>query len=229
MDEQLHSDVELEQDELYDDEQVYVGNEAPKIQAPPHSHNSDDPDADQSAAPAIPAATAVIPPRKLSETSTLEERQERFFLYLILSVSTGILICLFVIIVRFIVNRRSGDSCTASSSTDGTGGSGAGGGDCITIASKMQPSTTGETVLSSRASGDVEMEQKWNAAAAAAALSPSESTAAAVAKQTRLPSLLRDEVSAAATTTLLKAFYVIKSTHLAVKLENVTIMLTKSH
>lgn len=38
-DEQLHSDVENEQDEFYNDDQVYVGNEAPKLQAPP-SHNT---------------------------------------------------------------------------------------------------------------------------------------------------------------------------------------------
>lgn len=34
-DEQLHSDVENEQDEFYNDDQVYVGNEAPKLQGPP--------------------------------------------------------------------------------------------------------------------------------------------------------------------------------------------------
>lgn len=38
-DEQLHSDVENEQDEFYNDDQVYVGNEAPKLQAPP-SHTT---------------------------------------------------------------------------------------------------------------------------------------------------------------------------------------------
>lgn len=38
-DEQLHSDVENEQDEFYNDDQVYVGNDAPKLQAPP-SHTT---------------------------------------------------------------------------------------------------------------------------------------------------------------------------------------------
>lgn len=79
------------------------------------------------------------------------ENQERFFLYLILSVSTGILLCLLVIITRFIINRRNGDDA------ENGGGSGA----------KIPASTTGETALSSsRVSGDVtciESEQKFPA------------------------------------------------------------------
>lgn len=78
------------------------------------------------------------------------ENQERFFLYLILSVSTGILLCLLVIITRFIINRRNGDDAE----------NGGGGG-------KIPASTTGETALSSsRVSGDVtclESEQKFPA------------------------------------------------------------------
>lgn len=84
-------------------------------------------------------------PRFLLQT----ENQERFFLYLILSVSTGILLCLLVIITRFIINRRNGDDAE-----NGGGG-------------KIPASTTGETALSSsRVSGDVtclESEQKFPA------------------------------------------------------------------
>lgn len=149
-DEQKLSELELEQDELFD---VVVGNEAPKIQAPPNHVES------VSNAPTTVAVTIVVP-KKLSESSHTESNQERFFLYMILSVSTGILICLFVIIVRFIVHRRNGDDSDTG---------------------KMAASTTGETVLSSRASGDVEIDQKF--------IGGPEATA-----QTRLPSIIRDEV-----------------------------------
>lgn len=157
-DEQPNSDLELEQDELYD---VVVGNEAPKIQAPPNHVET------ASNVPPTDTATIVVP-KKLSENNNLDSSQERFFLYLILSVSTGILICLFVIIVRFIVQRRNGD--------DNDNG-------------KMAASTTGETVLSSRTSGDVEItDQKFIGGLEAAT------------GQTRLPSIIRDEVSAVFTT-----------------------------
>uniref|UniRef100_A0A336LMI3 CSON014631 protein n=1 Tax=Culicoides sonorensis TaxID=179676 RepID=A0A336LMI3_CULSO len=149
-DEQLHSDVENEQDEFYNDDQVYVGNEAPKLQGPPSHSNGND-----SSIAHRPSNTILIAqqPKQKTNEKTLEENQERFFLYLILSVSTGILLCLLVIITRFIINRRNGDDAE----NGGGGGSG-----------KIPASTTGETALSSsRVSGDMtclDTEQKFPAA-----------------------------------------------------------------
>ncbi|XP_063708966.1 protein eva-1-like [Culicoides brevitarsis] len=136
-DEQMHSDVENEQDEFYNDDQVYVGNEAPKLQAPP-SHTATATVNDTLAHRPSNAILIAQQPKQKTNEETLEENQERFFLYLILSVSTGILLCLLVIITRFIINRRHNDD------SEGSNGG------------KIPASTTGETALSSsRVSGDV--------------------------------------------------------------------------
>ncbi|EDW67838.1 uncharacterized protein [Drosophila virilis] len=90
----------------------------------------------------------------------IRKHQEQFYLYLIISVTAGVLLCLTLVIGRLTLQRRGGRLKRSSSVSgvaknfaetpiDGTGGSGAGGG------SNFQQMTTGETHLADTFGDDI--------------------------------------------------------------------------
>ncbi|XP_064550233.1 uncharacterized protein LOC135436535 isoform X2 [Drosophila montana] len=90
----------------------------------------------------------------------IRKHQEQFYLYLIISVTAGVLLCLTLVIGRLTLQRRGGRLKRTSSVSgvaknfaetpiDGTGGSGAGGG------SNFQQMATGETHLADTFGDDI--------------------------------------------------------------------------
>ncbi|XP_073848301.1 uncharacterized protein isoform X2 [Musca autumnalis] len=159
-DEPQQSELDLDQDELYDEDQFYKEGEAippaPKLQgaipnaAYPFDFNmrSNEP------------TTTLMPSILSHNDNTLEENQEQFYLYLIISVAAGMLLCLTLVIGRLTLQRRR--SCRKSSLSSGTnneknlsdklGNSGGGGGGDN---AKYQHETTRETQLNSSFGDDI--------------------------------------------------------------------------
>ncbi|XP_055375083.1 protein eva-1-like isoform X3 [Condylostylus longicornis] len=151
-DEPQQAELDLDQDELYDEDQFYKESEAippaPKLQGGlpnnPVGHPLDFPFSEIS-------QSTLIPPLLKRNDKTLEENQERFYLYIIISVSAGILLCLTLVIGRMMVHKRrirknsNASSNNKSGSIDGTNNPGG----------KFQKSTTGETQIPNGFSDDI--------------------------------------------------------------------------
>ncbi|XP_030573934.1 uncharacterized protein LOC115772107 isoform X3 [Drosophila novamexicana] len=159
-DEPQQTDLDLDQDELYDEDQFYKESEAippaPKLQGA-NVGRSFDFGANNAAEE---ASSTLLPPLLSRNDGSLEEHQEQFYLYLIISVTAGVLLCLTLVIGRLTLQRRGGRLKRSSSVSgvaknfaetpiDGTGGSGAGGG------SNFQQMATGETHLADTFGDDI--------------------------------------------------------------------------
>ncbi|XP_059218178.1 protein eva-1 isoform X3 [Stomoxys calcitrans] len=157
-DEPQQSELDLDQDELYDEDQFYKEGEAippaPKLQgaipnaAYPFDFNM------RSNEPTTTMTTHILS----HNDNTLEENQEQFYLYLIISVAAGMLLCLTLVIGRLTLQRRR--SCRKSSLSSTTNneknlsdklGNSGGGGDNT----KYQHETTRETQLNSSFGDDI--------------------------------------------------------------------------
>ncbi|XP_060647626.1 protein eva-1-like isoform X2 [Drosophila nasuta] len=161
-DEPHQTDLDLDQDELYDEDQFYKESEAippaPKLQGA----NSGRPfDFDHS--PAGEESTSTLLPPLLSRNEgSLEEHQEQFYLYLIISVTAGVLLCLTIVIGRLTLQKRGGRKKRSSSVSnvaknfgdsqiDSSGPVGVGGG----TGSNFQQLATGETHLADSFGDDI--------------------------------------------------------------------------
>ncbi|XP_064550234.1 uncharacterized protein LOC135436535 isoform X3 [Drosophila montana] len=159
-DEPQQTDLDLDQDELYDEDQFYKESEAippaPKLQGA-NVGRSFDFGANNAAEE---TSSTLLPPLLSRNDGSLEEHQEQFYLYLIISVTAGVLLCLTLVIGRLTLQRRGGRLKRTSSVSgvaknfaetpiDGTGGSGAGGG------SNFQQMATGETHLADTFGDDI--------------------------------------------------------------------------
>ncbi|XP_034114842.1 protein eva-1-like isoform X4 [Drosophila albomicans] len=161
-DEPHQTDLDLDQDELYDEDQFYKESEAippaPKLQGA----NSGRPfDFDHS--PAGEESTSTLLPPLLSRNEgSLEEHQEQFYLYLIISVTAGVLLCLTIVIGRLTLQKRGGRKKRSSSVSnvaknfgdsqiDSSGPGGVGGG----TGSNFQQLATGETHLADSFGDDI--------------------------------------------------------------------------
>ncbi|KAM7364709.1 uncharacterized protein ACRADG_001086 isoform 3-T8 [Cochliomyia hominivorax] len=112
-DEPQQTELDLDQDELYDEDQFYKEGEAippaPKLQGAipnagfPYDFNM------RSSEP----TTTLMPSILSRNDNTLEENQEQFYLYLIISVAVGMLLCLTLVIGRLTLQRRR--SCRKNS------------------------------------------------------------------------------------------------------------------
>ncbi|XP_032596045.1 uncharacterized protein LOC6567209 isoform X2 [Drosophila grimshawi] len=164
-DEPQQTDLDLDQDELYDEDQFYKESEAippaPKLQGA-NVGRSFDFDANVAGEE---ATSTLLPPLLSRNDGTLEEHQEQFYLYLIISVTAGVLLCLTLVIGRLTLQRRGGRLKRSSSVSGvaknfadtpmdgaaGTGGSGVGAG----AASNFQQLATGETHLADTFGDDI--------------------------------------------------------------------------
>ncbi|XP_041788679.1 protein eva-1-like isoform X1 [Anopheles merus] len=142
-DEPLQSDLEQDQDELYDEDQFFRESDAappgpaPKLQGgPTNGRVSDVPGyAGTSSSSSTPAS----PPRSIHDIMddsdfSFGENQEKFYLYLIVAVTVAILLCVSIVIGRLVVQRRR----TAKDGDD-----------------KFQTSNTGETTLPNGFTDDI--------------------------------------------------------------------------
>ncbi|XP_046805472.1 uncharacterized protein LOC124419546 isoform X2 [Lucilia cuprina] len=139
-DEPQQTELDLDQDELYDEDQFYKEGEAippaPKLQGAipnsgfPYDFNM------RSSEP----TTTLMPSILSRNDNSLEENQEQFYLYLIISVAVGMLLSLTLVIGRLTLQRRrscrknSLSSCSnneknSSDKMGSTGGIGGGAGD----------------------------------------------------------------------------------------------------
>ncbi|XP_023035942.1 uncharacterized protein LOC6650955 isoform X1 [Drosophila willistoni] len=101
----------------------------------------------------------------------IRKNQEQFYLYLIISVTAGVLLCLTLIIGRLTMQKRRGERKNSSSSGSGTGkgygetqaggagggggGGGGNGGNGTGTSSKFQQTATGETHLADSFADDI--------------------------------------------------------------------------
>ncbi|XP_030239805.1 protein eva-1 isoform X3 [Drosophila navojoa] len=162
-DEPQQTDLDQDQDELYDEDQFYKESEAippaPKLQGA-NVGRSFDFDTNNVGEE---ATSTLLPPLLSRNDGSLEEHQEQFYLYLIISVTAGVLLCLTLVIGRLTLQRR-GSRLKRSSSVsgvaknfaetpiDGTGGSGAAGGGA---GGNFQQMATGETHLGDTFGDDI--------------------------------------------------------------------------
>ncbi|XP_053669248.1 protein eva-1 [Anopheles marshallii] len=140
-DEPLQSDLEQDQDELYDEDQFFRESDAappgpaPKLQGGPTNGRVSD----------VPiyvgtsSSTVASPPRSIHDIMddsdfSFGENQEKFYLYLIVAVTVAILLCVSIVIGRLVVQRRR----TAKDGDD-----------------KFQTSNTGETTLPNGFTDDI--------------------------------------------------------------------------
>uniref|UniRef100_A0A182T7J9 SUEL-type lectin domain-containing protein n=1 Tax=Anopheles maculatus TaxID=74869 RepID=A0A182T7J9_9DIPT len=141
-DEPLQSDLEQDQDELYDEDQFFRESDAappgpaPKLQGGPTNGRVSDVPVYVGTSSSTPA----VPPRSIhdimddSDFSFGVENQEKFYLYLIVAVTVAILLCVSIVIGRLVVQRRR----TAKDGDD-----------------KFQTSNTGETTLPNGFTDDI--------------------------------------------------------------------------
>nr|XP_040223346.2 protein eva-1-like isoform X2 [Anopheles coluzzii] len=142
-DEPLQSDLEQDQDELYDEDQFFRESDAappgpaPKLQGgPTNGRVSDVPGyVGTSSSSSTPAS----PPHSIHDIMddsdfSFGENQEKFYLYLIVAVTVAILLCVSIVIGRLVVQRRR----TAKDGDD-----------------KFQTSNTGETTLPNGFTDDI--------------------------------------------------------------------------
>ncbi|XP_037813038.1 protein eva-1-like isoform X2 [Lucilia sericata] len=164
-DEPQQTELDLDQDELYDEDQFYKEGEAippaPKLQGAipnsgfPYDFNM------RSSEP----TTTLMPSILSRNDNSLEENQEQFYLYLIISVAIGMLLCLTLVIGRLTLQRRrscrknSLSSCSnneknSSDKMGSTGGIGGGGGAGDNNKFQHEP-TARETQLSGSFADDI--------------------------------------------------------------------------
>ncbi|XP_035774292.1 protein eva-1-like [Anopheles albimanus] len=112
-DEPLQSDLDQDQDELYDEDQFFRESDAappgpaPKLQGGPTNGRVSDVPIFAGA----PTSTAPSPPRSIQDIMDdgefpFGENQEKFYLYLIVAVTVAILLCVSIVIGRLVVQRR---------------------------------------------------------------------------------------------------------------------------
>uniref|UniRef100_A0A453Z3J2 SUEL-type lectin domain-containing protein n=1 Tax=Anopheles quadriannulatus TaxID=34691 RepID=A0A453Z3J2_ANOQN len=142
-DEPLQSDLEQDQDELYDEDQFFRESDAappgpaPKLQGgPTNGRVSDVPGFGGTSSS---SSTPASPPRSIHDIMddsdfSFGENQEKFYLYLIVAVTVAILLCVSIVIGRLVVQRRR----TAKDGDD-----------------KFQTSNTGETTLPNGFTDDI--------------------------------------------------------------------------
>ncbi|CAO1402634.1 unnamed protein product [Diamesa tonsa] len=137
-DEPQQNDVEHYHDELYDDDQFYKESEAippaPKLQGDLASK-----DRPSDIIPSIITvqSSSVRPPLRNRDDSSLDEHHERYYLYLIISVTIGVLLCLIIITGRIIIQKQREENEDSSKDEP-----------------KFQKSNTGETTITKGYSGD---------------------------------------------------------------------------
>ncbi|XP_055852523.1 protein eva-1-like [Episyrphus balteatus] len=144
-DEPQQTELDLDQDELYDEDQFYKESEAippaPKLQgAIPNPAFPFDFSGDM-----IPTST-LMPPLLSRNDNSLEENQEQFYLYLIISVAAGVLLCLTLVIGRLAMQKRRHSRKNSNSSGSNSGKNCDG---------KFQQSTTGETQIPNSFGDDI--------------------------------------------------------------------------
>ncbi|XP_070492684.1 protein eva-1 homolog C-like [Chironomus tepperi] len=104
-DEPQQNDMDHDHDELYDDDQFYKEPEAvppePKLQGDLAKDRLPDNPQIISFQP-----SSVRPPMRNRDDSSLEEHHERYYLYLIISVTVGVLLCLIIITGRIIIQKQ---------------------------------------------------------------------------------------------------------------------------
>ncbi|XP_055611021.1 protein eva-1 isoform X1 [Uranotaenia lowii] len=111
-DEPLQSDLELDQNDLYDEDQFFRESDAippgpaPKLQGSPANNRVSD-------IPIYVAASSTppAPPRSIQDVLednefSFEEHQEKFYIYLIVAVAVAILLCLSIVIGRVAFRKR---------------------------------------------------------------------------------------------------------------------------
>ncbi|XP_017848223.1 uncharacterized protein LOC108603701 isoform X4 [Drosophila busckii] len=123
-DEPQQTDLDLDQDELYDEDQFYKESEAippaPKLQGA-NVGRSFDFDVHGAAAEDGIVTSTLLPPLLSRDDGALEEHQEQFYLYLIISVTAGVLLCLTLVIGRLTLQKRGGRKKRSSSGNSGAG------------------------------------------------------------------------------------------------------------
>ncbi|XP_035899114.1 protein eva-1-like isoform X2 [Anopheles stephensi] len=140
-DEPLQSDLEQDQDELYDEDQFFRESDAappgpaPKLQGGPTNGRVSDVPVYVGTSSSTPA----VPPRSIHDIMddsdfSFGENQEKFYLYLIVAVTVAILLCVSIVIGRLVMQRRR----TAKDGDD-----------------KFQTSNTGETTLPNGFTDDI--------------------------------------------------------------------------
>ncbi|KAH8380708.1 hypothetical protein KR009_012074, partial [Drosophila setifemur] len=120
VDEPQQAEHDLEQDELYDEDQFYKESEAippaPKLQsAIPNIRLASD-FSDGTAG--VGTSSTHLPPVR-TRGVTLEEHQDQFYLYLIISVATGVLLCLTLVIGKLTLQKRRGEQKNVGDKTFG--------------------------------------------------------------------------------------------------------------
>ncbi|XP_070496023.1 protein eva-1-like [Chironomus tepperi] len=105
-----YDDNEVDQEEeLYDEDQFYKESDispgpAPKLQSDLSKKPQQRPDNDPVFTPTV--SSSISPPQHARDDSPIEENQERLYLLLIISVTSGVLLCLLIVIARWIFIRR---------------------------------------------------------------------------------------------------------------------------
>ncbi|XP_022214357.2 uncharacterized protein LOC111068892 isoform X2 [Drosophila obscura] len=161
-DEPQQSELDMDQDELYDEDQFYKESEAippaPKLQGA--IPNAGMPFDFGKGALGVGTSSTLLPPLLSRDDGLLEEHQEQFYLYLIISVAAGVLLCLTLVIGRLTLQKRRGERKNSSSSGGGVakafadtqgGSTGVGNGG----ASKFQQTATGESHLPDSFADDI--------------------------------------------------------------------------
>ncbi|XP_068156174.1 uncharacterized protein [Drosophila tropicalis] len=167
-DEPQQTELDMDQDELYDEDQFYKESEAippaPKLQGA--IPNVGMPFDFGGNAAGDGASSTLLPPLLSRNDGSLEENQEQFYLYLIISVTAGVLLCLTLIIGRLTMQKRRGERKNSSSSGSATGkgfgdtqaggaSGGGNGGNGTGTSSKFQQTATGETHLADSFADDI--------------------------------------------------------------------------
>ncbi|XP_034661608.1 uncharacterized protein LOC117897080 isoform X2 [Drosophila subobscura] len=120
-DEPQQSELDMDQDELYDEDQFYKESEAippaPKLQGA--IPNVGMPFEFGNGALGAGTSSTLLPPLLSRDDGLLEEHQEQFYLYLIISVAAGVLLCLTLVIGRLALQKRRGERKNSGSSAGG--------------------------------------------------------------------------------------------------------------
>ncbi|XP_034138409.1 uncharacterized protein LOC117590144 isoform X2 [Drosophila guanche] len=120
-DEPQQSELDMDQDELYDEDQFYKESEAippaPKLQGA--IPNVGMPFEFGNGALGVGTSSTLLPPLLSLDDGLLEEHQEQFYLYLIISVAAGVLLCLTLVIGRLALQKRRGERKNSGSSASG--------------------------------------------------------------------------------------------------------------
>ncbi|KPU72700.1 uncharacterized protein Dana_GF26810, isoform D [Drosophila ananassae] len=117
-DEPKQSEVDLDEDEIYDEDQFYKESEAippsPKLQgAVAEGKISSNEKVDTEA-----SSNSYVPTDPTRDKSSLKEHQKKFYLYLIISVAIGLVLLLMILIWRITIQKRYEDCETHMSSAE---------------------------------------------------------------------------------------------------------------